>query len=439
MNWEEIRLEEIADFRNGVNYTNDSLGSGIKVINVADFKDKMYPDYESLGELDSDAKWHKDCFLKENDIVFVRSNGNKNLIGRSLFVKNLPTNIKVTYSAFSIRLRFKSTEDICPEFYLYLFKSPIFRSILSQYGNGANISNLNQDILNNMIIPKPQLTIQQKISSILYTYDELIENNKQRIKILEEIAEEIYKEWFVRFRFPGYETTKIIDGLPDGWENGTISKYYTTSSGGTPSRNKDEYYINGKINWFKTKELLDTFIFSSEEKISEVALKKSSAKLFPKDTILIGMYGGVHGEGRKSTLGQLGILCEEASTNQASCAFLPKNNYYSYPYLFYYLKSKRVDFLNKSMGAAQQNISQDIIKNSIYLQPNENVIKSFDSLIKPFFEEIKVLIQKNQLLQETRDLLLPRLISGKLSVEHLLDEKEDLLMVAEPRAEYQNK
>ena len=139
MNWEEIRLEEIAEFRNGVNFTNDSFGKGIKVINVADFKDKMYPDYEALGELDAESKWPKECFLKENDIVFVRSNGNKNLIGRSIFIKNLPEDIKVTHSAFSIRLRFKSIKDICPEFYLYLFKSPIFRSILSQYGNGANI------------------------------------------------------------------------------------------------------------------------------------------------------------------------------------------------------------------------------------------------------------------------------------------------------------
>ena len=193
MNWEEIRLEEIAEFRNGVNFTNDSFGKGIKVINVADFKDKMYPDYATLGELDAEAKWSKECFLKENDIVFVRSNGNKNLIGRSIFIKNLPEDIKVTHSAFSIRLRFKNIKDICPEFYLYLFKSPIFRSILSQYGNGANISNLNQDILNNMIISRPPLQVQDKIVSILAVYDNLLENNGRRIKLLEEMSSEVYK------------------------------------------------------------------------------------------------------------------------------------------------------------------------------------------------------------------------------------------------------
>jgi len=300
--------------------------------------------------------------------------------------------------------------------------------------SGATVERISISKFPNYKITLPSLSIQKKIASILYSYDELIENNKQRIKLLEEMAEEIYKEWFVRLRFPGYENAKIVDGLPEGWEKDIISNYYVTSSGGTPSRAKEDFFKDGTINWLKTKELLDTFTFSAEEKITEIALKESSAKIFPRDTILIGMYGGVHGEGRKSTLGQLGILGEESSTNQASCAFIPKNIYYSYPYLFLFLKSKRADFLNKSMGAAQQNISQDIIKNSPYIQPEENIIKCFDSLIKPFFEEIKILTQKNQLLQEIRDLLLPRLMSGKLSVEHLVEE--ELGMVAEERAAY---
>jgi len=98
-NWKSIPLGKIAEFRNGVNFDNSSFGKGLKVINVADFKDRMYPNYSLLGELDSTAKWHDESFLKEGDIVFVRSNGNKNLIGRSIYIKNLPNQVKVTYSA----------------------------------------------------------------------------------------------------------------------------------------------------------------------------------------------------------------------------------------------------------------------------------------------------------------------------------------------------
>jgi type I restriction enzyme S subunit len=432
MRWEYSKLEEIAEFRNGVNFTSDSFGRGIKVINVADFKDKMYPDYEDLGELDSEGKWSKECFLKENDIVFVRSNGNKNLIGRSIFIKDLPQNIRVTYSAFCIRLRFNNLKNISPEFYLYLFKSPIFRGILSQFGNGTNISNLNQDILNNMAIPRPSLLEQRKIASILSSYDELIENNKQRIRLLEEMAEEIYKEWFVRLRFPGFEIAKFVDGLPEGWKWAKVEDIFKTSSGGTPSRERESDYHGGEIDWIKTGELKDTFVFDSEEKISEVGLKNSSAKMFPPATLLMAMYG--------VNIGQLGISVKPSAANQAVCVFTAiKSEEYSLFYSFFFFKSIRSHLFNISMGAAQQNLSQDLIKRVNYFSPYFEIVNKYDSIVKPFFEEIKILSQKNQLLQQTRDLLLPRLISGKLSVEHLVEEEERLSMAAEPEVSCQAK
>lgn len=406
MNWTEIRLEEIADFRNGVNFTNDSFGTGIKVINVSDFKDRMYPEYESLGELDGDAKWHKDCFLKENDIVFVRSNGNKNLIGRSLFIKNLPTNIKVTYSAFSIRLRFKKIEDICPEFYLYLFKSPIFRSILSQYGNGANISNLNQDILNNMNIPKPPLPIQQKIASILSSYDELIENNKQRIKLLEEMAEEIYKEWFVRLRFPGYENTKIVDGLPEGWENGTIGDLIEFKKGKNITLNT---ITEGNVP-VVAGGLTPAYYHNVANTISP--------------TITISASG--------ANAGFVNLYYENIWASD--CSYLDSNSTDTLFFFYLTLKTRQNEVFFLQKGSAQPHVYPKDVMTLKLLKPSLNLIEKFEELINPFFEEIKILSQKNNLLQETRDLLLPRLISGKLSVEHLVEE--ELMIAAEPNTEY---
>ena len=409
MNWDEIKLEVIADFRNGVNFTNDSFGKGIKVINVADFKDFMYPNYENLGELDSEAKWHKDSFLKENDIVFVRSNGNKNLIGRSLFIKDLPTNIKVTYSAFSIRLRFKFIKDICPEFYLYLFKSPIFRSILSQYGNGANISNLNQDILNNMVVPKPPLLVQQKIASILSSYDELIENNKQRIQLLEEMAEEIYKEWFVRMRFPGYETAKIVDGLPEGWKNGTIGDLVE--------------FKKGKNITLDTVTDGDVPVVAGG--LTPAYYHNVANTISP--TITISASG--------ANAGFVNIYYENIWVSD--CSYLDTRS--TKTLFFYYLilktRQNEVFFLQK--GSAQPHVYPKDIMTLKMKKPSSDLIEKFETLINPFFEEIKILSQKNQLLQETRDLLLPRLISGKLSVAHLVEE--ELGMVAEEKAIYKNK
>jgi len=428
MNWEEIRLEEIADFRNGVNFTNDSFGNGIKVINVADFKDRMYPDYEILGELDSEAKWHKDCFLKENDIVFVRSNGNKNLIGRSIFIKNLPTNMKVTYSAFSIRLRFKYIDDICPEFYLYLFKSPIFRSILSQYGNGANISNLNQDILNNMNIPKPPLPIQQKIASILSAFDELIENNKQRIKLLEEMAEEIYKEWFVRLRFPGYENAKIVDGLPEGWERKPIDEFLSFSM----SKAKLKKFNNTKT-YIATADVTDINITGQGE-IIDWENKPSRAQLVPElNSVFFARMSNtykvlVFSKTNKELIDELALT--------SGFLGLKALNEETLPYLFWLIKSDTFHnykdvFAN---GATQVSLTNEGFHNIKLVEPSLSIIEKFGETISAFLSEIITLNKKNELLQETRDLLLPRLISGKLNVAHLV--MEELAMVAEPRENY---
>lgn len=432
MNWDEIKLEVIADFRNGVNFTNDSFGKGIKVINVADFKDFMYPNYENLGELDSEAKWHKDSFLKENDIVFVRSNGNKNLIGRSLFIKDLPTNIKVTYSAFSIRLRFKFIKDICPEFYLYLFKSPIFRSILSQYGNGANISNLNQDILNNMVVPKPPLLVQQKIASILSSYDELIENNKQRIRLLEEMAEEIYKEWFVRLRFPGYETAKIVDGLPEGWEKVKADQIFDIKIGKTPPREETKWFTENKqgIKWISIRDINSSsvFIFNTNEEIVYDGISKFNLNIVKKNTVILSF---------KLTVGKIAIATEDMVSNEAIAHFnIINESIMNREYIYCYLKNFQYAELGNTSSIGNA-INSKIVKRMPIIKPAKNIINRFSESICSMLDEIDVLNQKNQLLQETRDLLLPRLINGKLSVEHLVEE--ELGMVAEEKAIYKNK
>lgn len=416
---EEVRLDDLIILQRGFDITEKEQKSGcVPVI--------------SSGGISS---YHDEFKVKGPGVVI----GRKGTLGKVYFTSE-------NYWPHDTSLWVKDFKGNDPKFIYYLLQVLHFE----KFDAGAANPTLNRNHIHSLKLKVPKKQYRSKIASVLSAYDELIENNKQRIMLLEEMAGEIYKEWFVRLRFPGYETSnffnnedeKVAHGtkgaLPGNWQQVKISDIFNTSSGGTPSRSNEAFYIEGNINWVKTKELLGSFVFSTEEKITENALKNSSAKIFPPDTILMGMYGGVHGEGRKSTLGQLGILTESASTNQACCAFLPKmKEDYSFPYLFHYLKSKQTDFLNLSMGAAQQNISQDIIKNSAYLKPEVNILKKFELIEIPLFEEIKVLMQKNQLLQQTRDLLLPRLISGKLSVEHLVEEEEaGLSITAEPEVNY---
>ncbi len=248
---------------------------------------------------------------------------------------------------------------------------------------------------------------QKRIASTLSIYDDLIENNRRRINLLEEAARQLYKEWFVRFRFPGHEKTKIIDDIPEGWEKGIISDFYRTSSGGTPSRKKLEYYT-GEINWVKTKELKNSFILETEEKITEEAISNSSAKLFPKNTVLLAMYG--------ATIGQIGILSRTASCNQACCALLPKAKHSNHIHIFLFLQEYKDNFIALGKGSAQNNISQEIIKNYPMIFPPEVLMNKFFKNLSSIFIQIKNLNQKNRQLEKARNLLIPKLMNGEIAV-----------------------
>src|SRR6516162_5442257 len=208
--WRAELLGEPAEFRNGVNYDKRNFGKGIKVVGVKDFQDYSKPRYSELEQINPEGIVTERNILRDGDIVFVRSNGNRALIGRSLYIE--APKERITHSAFTIRLRFTS-RDVLPQFYAHLFRTRLIREQLMAFGGGTNISNLNQDILNRLEVPLPPLPLQRRIAAILSAYDDLIENNLRRIRILEEIARAIYREWFVYFRFPGHENVPRVESL----------------------------------------------------------------------------------------------------------------------------------------------------------------------------------------------------------------------------------
>ena len=254
----------------------------------------------------------------------------------------------------------------------------------------------------------PNIYTQQRIASILSAYDDLIENNNRRIKILEQMAENLYKEWFVRFRFPGHEQAEFENGIPKGWNRNSISEFYKTSSGGTPSRAHERYYEDGIYPWVKTGELKDSIILETEEYITLEAIQKTAAKLHPNKAVAMAMYG--------VNIGMLGYFDSQMACNQACCVFADRRNFSSRHYLFYCLKSMRDYLLLISFGAAQQNLSQDLIKKIKILMPADDVVKAFEDKVEKLYESIRILLLKNKNLTKQRDLLLPRLMSGKLEV-----------------------
>lgn len=292
--------------------------------------------------------------------------------------------------------------------YLLRYNLPYIQLIGGGSGSGTPIISKNKFSKFKFLV-ETDLSVQQRIASILSAYDKLIENNNKRIRILEKMAENLYKEWFVRFRFPGHENVPMENGLPKGWRRVKISKSLHTCSGGTPSRSHREYYDNGEIQWVKTGEIQDSVIINTEECITELGVKKSSAKILPRNTLLLAMYG--------VNVGKVGILAQNMACNQAACAFLPDNENSSFCYLFYFLKSIREYLLLIGFGAAQQNLSQALIGNIRIVLPEKEVILQYESQAGKIMDCITKIKIQNSNLARQRDRLLPRLMSGKLEVK----------------------
>ncbi|MCK0154614.1 restriction endonuclease subunit S [Alcanivorax sp. S6407] len=281
----------------------------------------------------------------------------------------------------------------------------VFRGI--GLSGGAATPIINKTSFSSVKLKAPYREKWPEIGRLLSAYDDLIENNRRRIQLLEESARLLYKEWFVHLRFPGHEHVKIKDGVPEGWSEGIVSDFYNTASGGTPSRKNLDFYT-GDISWIKTGELKDGFIVNSEEKITEEAIKNSSAKLFPVHTVLVAMYG--------ATIGQTGILAVESASNQACCALMPKEKIANYIYAYLFLRENKAGLIGRSKGAAQNNISQDIVKSFKMIMPSGIIMSLFFDNLSPVFCQLLALQQQNIKLEKARDILLPRLMSGGLAV-----------------------
>jgi len=317
----------------------------------------------------------------------------------------------VTETEFSIKnvaLFRPNPAKIDPLYFYYLVISPYFRGRFLNVRSGSAQPFISLESFRSLKFKcLRDKKAQENAGTILSAYDDLIENNRRRIQLLEKAARLLYKEWFVHLRFPGHEHTQIIDGVPEGWKKGVVSDFYDTASGGTPSRKTPEFY-GGTIRWVKTQELEDGFLFDTEEHITENAIKKSAAKLFPANTVLIAMYG--------ATIGQVGVIVESSTCNQACCAVMPKAEGTSYEHAFLFFLNNKEGLRNLGQGTAQKNISQQVIRAYEMVLPDKLVLNMFRINAGPFLRQIRTLQSMNQKLAKARDLLLPKLMNGEVAV-----------------------
>lgn len=298
-------------------------------------------------------------------------------------------------------------EIINPLFLYYYIKGNL--DYIKLFGTGATFPEISGAAMRKIKVQIPTLPTQQKIASILSTYDRLIENNTRRIRLLEQMAENLYKEWFVRFRFPEHEKVEMVNGLPKGWKIKKVSNVCETMGGGTPTTTNPAYW-GGDIKWVTPSDITSKnslALLKVKGRITEEGLKKSSAKLLPPYTILMTS---------RASIGFFGICPDSVCTNQGFISIIPNKETFRM-YLLYTFKSRKEEIISNANGSTFLEISKGRFRKMKVLVPPEDILDSFEKKTLLMFKVVLHLEYQNQLLTRQRDLLLPRLMSGKLEVK----------------------
>lgn len=357
---------------------SDYVEEGVPVINVRNIgtgrlrPEKLeYLDEKMAGKLDA----HR---LQIGDIVF----GRKGAVDRHLLVDETTEGWIQGSDCLRLRIRGKR---VLPSFVSLYFDTKGHKDWMESLCSfGATMSSLNQDIVSRITLPCPDYTIQKKIAAILTAYDDLIETNQRRITALEKMAEELYREWFVRLRFPGHEKVKLLKGVPEGWKVQRLDAVLELCYG---KALKEEHRVPGEFPVYGSSGIVGTH----------------NEPLVQKPGLIVGRKGNV------------------GSVHWADTGFFPIDTVYfvksELPNSFLLFLLRSMNFINND--AAVPGLSRSQAYSNEFFLPPEALISRFAQIVDSQFEMKRLLNRQNTALRQTRDLLLPRLISGKLRVDAL--------------------
>ncbi len=288
----------------------------------------------------------------------------------------------------------------------YTHSKPYFDWVNS-FDTGATRGNINAKTYGDMEIELPSRKVQDKIVSILSSLDRKIELNNKINADLEEMAQAIFKNWFVDFE--PFKDGKFVDSelgkIPEGWKVGRLTDVIKLMPGGTPKTSEPLYWDNGTIPFFSPKDVNGVYCFATEKHITETGLNKCSSNLYPKDTIFITCRG---------TVGKVCLAACDMAMNQSNYAIKAIDGYSQY-YIFFLVKSVVERLIKKSNGAVFSAITSKDFDEEILI-PSQKAVEDFTNVIDGFFRRIFTIGTENSRLSLLRDTLLPRLMSGELEV-----------------------
>ncbi|MDE8009996.1 restriction endonuclease subunit S [Escherichia coli] len=403
-----LKYGDVAEFRNGLNFSKDSHGKGCKFIGVADFKDNFTPQWKLLGEINPFGVAKREDYLEPGDIIFVRSNGNKALVGRSLYID---LNEKSLCSGFCIRARLK-TDDFLPLFLAYYTRTNFFKSAITSVA-GTNINNLNQDILGNIMIPHYSIGIQKSIVAVLTSIDEKIAINNRINAELEAMAKTLYDYWFVQFDFPDangkpYKTSggrmeynaTLKREIPAGWAVNTLSQIANITMGQSPAG--ESYNEDGIGTLFFQGSTDFGWLFPTPRQYTT-----SPTRMAKKGDILLSV---------RAPVGDMNIANADCCIGRGLAALNSKSR--SDGFLFYVMKYfKQVFERRNAEGTTFGSMTKDDLHSLQVVCPEPGLLKRYDDIVSEYNKMIFTRSLENQDLIKLRDWLLPILMNGQVKIK----------------------
>lgn len=350
------------------------------------------------------VKWTRRIQPKRNDIVLTRE--------APLGEVGLLRSDESVFLGQRTMLYRANPKKLDQRFLYYSMLGPFVQGQIRSQGSGATVEHLRVPDAESFLVAYPPLDEQRRIAALLSAYDDLIANNQRRIALLESMAEEIYREWFVRMRFPGAKSAVFDKGMPTDWTHEPVLDAFKFYGGATPAKDNPRFWVDGEVHWYTPTDITGAsspYLEESADKCTDEGLQNCSANLFPAHSIMMTS---------RATIGAIGINSAPACTNQGFITCIP-NQRYPLTYLYHWLKLAKPHFEMLSGGATFAELTKGTFKRIRILTPPVKLVAAYEQQARPMFDEVESLTKMNRRLRATRDSLLPRLISGKLRVEAL--------------------
>lgn len=405
MSWEYVELKNICQIKSGKRLPKGTGFSDIKTefpyIRARDIKNGTINENELVYLSEDVQKKIQKYIVNTGDIVITIVGASVGDVG---FVKDSCNGFNLTENA--VRLT-EFDSRVNPKYLLYMLNSKKYWELMQQISGGSAQPKLGIYKLESVPLELPSTEIQNRIADIISSYDSLIENNQKQIKLLEEAAQRLYKEWFVDLHFPGYEDVKIVDGVPEGWSYKRVDDFGEVITGQTPPTSKTEYY-GGNIPFVTIPDMHgNVFPLVTEKTLTKAGADTQKNKYLPVNSVIVSCI---------ATVGLVSIATEPSQTNQQinSVILYDDNDLY-----FFYESMKKIKTLLDgigSNGATMTNVNKTKFSNIHVLYPTEDVVKRYNEFCKPIFDNILALSKEILVSKKARDHLLPKLMSGEIEV-----------------------